>query len=102
MAAELIYGAMSGVTVRYQSEDGQWSESATFGGFEPVGWTDSMVVADVDGNGHEDLLVIAADALRVFDSDEGALQQPGRFHINGNPQSCRGMSREMACWMYST
>ena len=83
---DLIYTAREvPVTVRYQSKDGQWNQSDEFDGFEPVGWTDSMVVADVDGNGHEDLLIIASDALRVFrQNTAGELQEPELFHVSGN------------------
>ena len=86
--ADLVYTAREmPVTVRYQSEDGQWNDSDEFDGFEPVGWTDSMVVADLDGDEREDLLLIAADALRVFRQNaEGQLEQPELFYITGeNP-----------------
>lgn len=83
---DLIYTAREvPVTVRYQSGDGQWNESEEFDGFEPVGWTESMVVADIDGDGGEDLLVIASDALRVFrQGKDGKLQEPELFYITGN------------------
>lgn len=76
------------LTIRYQSEDGMWSDIQEFDGFEPAGWTDTLSVADLDLDGRLELLLISSDALRVFHQDPGHLRlgEPEQFYITGeNP-----------------
>ncbi len=76
------------LTIRYQGEDGLWSDIQEFDGFEPAGWTDTLSVADLNQDGRQQLLLISADALRVFTQQKGndQLGDPERFYITGeNP-----------------
>jgi hypothetical protein len=75
------------LTIRYQSEAGQWAELVEFDNFEALGWTGTLKIEDLDGDGRAELVVIAADALRVFEHDEaGEFDEPRVFYLTGeNP-----------------
>ena len=76
------------LTVRYQNDDGMWSDVQEFSGFEPAGWTDTLSIEDLNSDGTMELLLISADALRVFYHTQasGWLGEPERFYITGeNP-----------------
>lgn len=75
------------LTVRYQAESGGWHEAQEFDGFEALGWTNTVKVVDLEGDGSDELIVLAADALRIYaqDEDEG-LSEPEVLYITGeNP-----------------
>ena len=58
-----------------------------FDGFEPAAWTDTLSIADLNLDGKMELLMISADALRVFCQLENVsgLGEPERFYITENP-----------------
>lgn len=75
------------LTVRYQNEAGQWTDTHVFDNFEALGWTGTVRIADVDGDGRAELVVVAADALRVFRQDaHGHLGEATVYYVTGeNP-----------------
>jgi len=75
------------LTVRYQSEGGQWADTHVFDDFEALGWTGTVRITDVDGDGNAELVVVAADALRVFRQDShGHLGDAAVYYVTGeNP-----------------
>jgi hypothetical protein len=75
------------LTVRYQSEDGEWGESSEFDGFQALGWSNSIKAADADRDGSVELFVLSADAIRVFRHDSGGtLGEPEIYYTAGeNP-----------------
>jgi hypothetical protein len=85
---DLAYTAREApLTVRYQNEDGQWTDTHVFDSFEPLGWIGTVQVADVDADGRAELVVIAADALRIYRQDEdGVLGEAELYYVTGeNP-----------------
>lgn len=75
------------LTVRYQNEAGQWADTHVFDDFEALGWTGTVRITDVDGDGSAELVVVAADALRVFRQDpHGHLSEAAVYYVTGeNP-----------------
>ncbi len=75
------------LTIRYQGESGNWTELREFDNFEALGWVNTVKIADINGDGRSELVVIAADALRVFEHDEaGRLTEPEVYYLTGeNP-----------------
>lgn len=85
---DLAYSAREvPLTIRYQNESGNWTETDKFDSFEALGWTNTVKISDVDGDGSAELVVIAADALRVFHQDEhGHLGEADLYYVTGeNP-----------------
>lgn len=75
------------LTVRYQDENAQWLETQEFDGFEALGWQGTLEVADLNGDGRMEVVLLSGDALRVFAQDgEGRLQEPDVYFVTGeNP-----------------
>jgi len=75
------------LTIRYQADTGNWSDTTKFDSFQALGWTDTIQIDDVDGDGKAELVVIAADALRVFRQDpHGHLGEEELYYVTGeNP-----------------
>lgn len=75
------------LTVRYQTEAGNWTETREFDNFEALGWTDTVKIVDLDGDQRAELVAISADALRVFRQDaHGHLGEPEVYYVTGeNP-----------------
>lgn len=85
---DLAYtGRESPLTIRFQDESGNWSEMEEFDGFEALGWTDTLKIADIDRDGNAELVVISADGLRIIKHDqEGHLHAKKVYYITGqNP-----------------
>jgi hypothetical protein len=85
---DLAYSAREvPLTIRYQNEAGHWTDTHEFDNFEALGWTDTVKISDVDGDGQAELVVIAADALRVFRQDaHGHIGEAERYYLTGeNP-----------------
>jgi hypothetical protein len=85
---DLAYASRSApLTVRYQTEDGHWLETQEFDGFEALGWQGTLKVADLNGDGRAQIVLLSGDALRVFSQDEaGRLQEPDLYYVTGeNP-----------------
>lgn len=75
------------LAVRYQTESGNWTDASKRDSFEALGWTNTVKISDVDGDGSAELVVIAADALRVFHQDaHGHLGEAELYYVTGeNP-----------------
>ena len=75
------------LTIRFQSETGQWLDTQEFDGFDTLGWNSTLKVSDVDGDGCADLVLLAEDAVRVFSqNDLGKLQEAEVYFVTGeNP-----------------
>jgi hypothetical protein len=75
------------LTVRYQSEEGEWVDSWEYDGFEAVGWSDSIKASDVDKDGQVELFVLSSDAIRIFqESPDGQPGEPDLLYVSGgNP-----------------
>jgi len=85
---DLAYSAREvPLTVRYQTEDGDWIDSREFDGFEALGWTNTVRITDFDADGRNELIVISTDAIRIFQQDNrGELEEPELLYISGeNP-----------------
>lgn len=85
---DLIYTARDvPLTIRFQGEDGSWMESAEYDDFEALGWVRTLGLADLDGDGQTSLVVLAADALRLFPASTGnEFSEPEIYPITGeNP-----------------
>ncbi len=75
------------LTIRYQGENGNWNETTEFDRFEALGWVSTLEVADLDGDGDKELVVLGGDALRVFHPDgSGDPGEPDVYRLTGeNP-----------------
>jgi len=75
------------LTIRYQNQTSQWAELSEFDNFEPLGWNGTVKIQDLNNDGRAEVVVLAADALRIFNHDEaGILAEPALFYITGeNP-----------------
>ena len=73
------------LTVRYQNEAGKWTETAEFDNLEALGWTGTVQISDIDDDGSLELLVISADALRVYHQDaHGHLGEAELYYLTGD------------------
>lgn len=75
------------LTVRFQGADGDWIEVSELDGFEALGWTNTVKVVDLDSDDADELVVVSADAIRIFrQSDGGGLGEPDVLYVTGeNP-----------------
>lgn len=75
------------LSVRFQDEDGGWIDSLEIDDFEPLGWVETLAIADLNGDGHDQLVVVAADAIRIFNSSDGdQIEDPDVYYLTGqNP-----------------
>jgi hypothetical protein len=84
--ADIAYTAREvPLTIRYQDEGGHWTQTHEFDDFEALGWGNTLEIADLDGDGRTELVVIAADALRVFRQNaQGQLGEPELYYLTGD------------------
>lgn len=85
---DLAYTARDvSLTIRFQGEDDQWVDTQEFDGFDALGWQSTLKVVDVDGDGRDELVLLTADAVRVFSQGEtGGLQEAEVYFLTGeNP-----------------
>ena len=75
------------LSIRLQTEDGEWSDAIEFEGFEALGWIGTMAVHDLDGDGFVELLVLEANAIRIYSLDtQGDIVESEVYFISGeNP-----------------
>lgn len=75
------------LTIRFQGEDGQWIAMQEFDGFDTLGWNSTLKVADVDGDGRKEVVLLTPAAVRVFSQGEtGDLQEADIYFLTGeNP-----------------
>ena len=73
------------LTVRYQNEAGKWTETDEFDNLEALGWTGTVKISDIDSDGSMELLVLSADALRVYHQDShGHLGEAELYYLTGD------------------
>ncbi|MGJ8641565.1 MAG: FG-GAP repeat domain-containing protein [Opitutaceae bacterium] len=75
------------LTIRYQTDSGQWSDLTEFDNFAALGWTGTIKIQDLNADGRAEIIVVASDGVRVFKHDtSGKLQEPDLFYLTGeNP-----------------
>ena len=75
------------LTIRFQGESGSWGRVHESDSFESLGWVDTMQIADLEGDGSNELMVIAADAIRIYRHDTAdRMEEPETYFITGeNP-----------------
>lgn len=86
--ADLAYTAREvPLTIRIQGEEGQWLRTQEFDGFDALGWHSTLKVADIDGDGQLELVLLTADAVRVFaQGSSGDLEEADVYFLTGeNP-----------------
>ena len=85
--ADLIYtGEPDVLTIRYQSDDGGWDEKRVLDLGKPLQFLTTLKVADLDGDGRRDLVVILQKEIVILRQDEkGALGVPERYALADEP-----------------
>ncbi len=75
------------LTVRFQGESGSWTEIEEFDGFEALGWTGTLKIADLYADGNAEMVVVSAEGLRIIEQgDDGNLHEKELYYITGqNP-----------------
>lgn len=78
---DLVYtGAPDSVTVRYQSEDGDWETRHIMDIGAPSSYITCLLVEDLDGDGRDDLILIMKKDLVVLRQNiDGGLAAPERY-----------------------
>lgn len=78
---DLAYtGLPDSLTVRFQSEEGDWEDRQVLDIGAPSLYITSLLVEDLDGDGRDDLLVLLEDDLAVLRQNEaGRLEAPERY-----------------------
>jgi hypothetical protein len=54
------------LTVRFQDADGSWERAWSYDDMEPLQWAPTIIAQDVDGDGRDDLAVLAQGQLAIF------------------------------------
>jgi hypothetical protein len=88
---DLVYtGDPDGLTVRYQDGDGDWERRRVFRDVEPAQWSSNLEIVDLDGDGRNELVVLAQREVRVYARDEnGRLGEPRRYPLAD--EGCYGL-----------
>lgn len=90
---DLVYtGKRDRLAVKLQTQPGVFEEEWYYDKEEPSANVDSLAAADVDGDGHADLVALANQAILVFTLRAGgsALPQPQSYRVGEeNPQRLR-------------
>ena len=89
--ADLAYtGKPDGLTVRLQGKGGDWSAKRVYDIPAPASWTSSLKIADLDGDGKEDLAVLTEKEILLFFQDgRGGLAGPDRYPLS--EEGCYGL-----------
>lgn len=75
-------GDPDALTVRYQSEEGDWDDKRVFDLGKPAQFLTSLRIADLDGDNRADLLVLLQKELVVLRQDaKGVLGAPERYAL---------------------
>ncbi len=71
------------LTVRYQENEGEWSNTWTFEEFEPEQWISTLEIADLNGDNRGDLIVLAKEELLIFyQTETGELEEPKSYRVS--------------------
>ena len=73
-----ITGDPDGLTILYQGNEDDWPGKHVFRDISPAKWASTLAINDVDGDGRQELIVLAQREALIFGQDE-----EGRF---GTPQ----------------
>ncbi len=75
---DLVYtGKNDPLTVRYQGDGGTWTESWIYGQLKPAERISTLAVRDLNGDGLNDLAVLAEDQLYLFyQFEDGRMAEP--------------------------
>lgn len=70
------------LTVLFQDEDESWAEKWTYDNFEPLQWTSTIQIVDLDGDRKNDLVVLGKEKIMVFyQGRDGTLNEPHFFQV---------------------
>ncbi len=88
---DLVYtGDPQALTVRYQQEDGTWSETRLSEAPSPIQSPGSLRLADLNGDGRTDLVMLGLKELAIFyQTESGELSAPRRFPLAD--ENCYGL-----------
>lgn len=89
--ADLIYtGEPQALTIRYQQADGMWTEKKINEAPAPIQFVGSMKLADLNGDGRLDLVVLGQKEIAVYYQEKtGELAAPERYALPDD--SCYGL-----------
>lgn len=74
------------LTVRYQNEEGAWPERHVFDRLEALGWTETLAIGDLRGDGRGEVVALASKAIHVVragEEREGELRAE-RYPLTGD------------------
>ena len=80
---DLAYtGEPQALTIRYQQADGTWTEKKIAEAPAPIQFVGSMKIADLNGDGRNDLVIIGQKELTIYYQDKsGELAAPERYAL---------------------
>jgi hypothetical protein len=89
--ADLAYsGDSQSLTIRYQQEDGTWTETRLSEAPGPILFPGSLRLGDLNGDKRTDLVMLGLKELTIFyQSDSGELDSPRRFPLTDD--NCYGL-----------
>jgi hypothetical protein len=88
---DLVYtGDPQALTIRYQQKGGDWTEKRIDDAPEPSQLVSCLKIADLKGNGRNDLVMLGKKELAIFYQDEkGELGAPERYALSD--ENCYGL-----------
>jgi hypothetical protein len=88
---DLAYtGEPQALTIRYQQADGSWTEKKIAEAPAPIQFVGSMKIADLNGDGRNDLVVLGQKEIAVYYQDKnGELGAPERYALPD--EGCYGL-----------
>lgn len=83
--ADLAYSSRDvPLTIRFQGENGGWTETQEFDGFDALGWQGTLEIRDLNGDEQAEVVLLSGDAARVFSQDgAGRLTEPEVYYLTG-------------------
>jgi hypothetical protein len=88
---DLVYtGDPQALTIRYQQKNGDWTEKKIDDAPEPSQLVSGLKIADLTGNGRNDLIMLGKKELAVFHQNgKGELSAPERYALS--EENCYGL-----------